>query len=127
MFSADGQVAKFKARAVADGGALADIEDNEYTSAVMNLSSVFSGSPQDVEAALTSLSCYNQHFEMPQWEGAPRLLAYVKERDQLNGQYLQAGNMQPLYYSVPNAGDDAENCKSKGTVTSEGNVFVELD
>ena len=66
MFSADGQVAKFKARVVADGGALVDTEDDEYNSAVLNLSSVFSGSPPDVEAALTSLSCYNQHFEMPQ-------------------------------------------------------------
>ena len=126
MFCADGQGTKFKARVVADGGALADTEDDEYNSLVMNLSSVFSRSPPDVEAALTSLSCYNQHFEMPQWEGAPRLLAYVNERDQF-GKYPQAGILQTLHYSVPDAGDDAENCKSKGSVTSEGSVFMELD
>ena len=86
-----------------------------------------------MEAALTSLSCYNQHFEMPQWEGASRLLAYVKDQypgqypGQYRGQYPQAGNLQTLYYSVLDAGDDAENCKSEGTVTSEGSVFMELD
>ena len=85
------------------------------------------GSRPDLAEAVTFLGCYSLNTKTQQGEGAPRVLAYLRESVYLGGEYQKEGDLQILDYCATGNGDDTGTCKSKeGYVLFSGEEAVSL-